>query len=184
MSDSNPSFFARIFLALGAFWQVVFNAEFAAAVRRLRQGEGGAPPAPAPQMQTQPLLLAAAPDAALQLLGLLQRDGRFIDFIEEEVANYSDAEIGAAARVIHEGCRKTLREHFAIEPIRSENEGARITLEKGFDAAAIRLTGNVVGSAPFSGSLTHKGWRAAKVELPKTTAGHDVTVIAPAEVEL
>ncbi len=182
MSNSNPSFFIRIFLAFGTFWKIIFNAEFAAGVQRLRRGEESAPLAPAPVVQSP--LQAAAPDAALQLLGLLQRDGRFIDFIEEEVANYSDAEIGTAARVIHEGCRKTLREHFAIEPIRSENEGARITLEKGFDAAAIRLTGNVVGSAPFSGSLTHKGWRAAKVDLPKTTAGHDVSVIAPAEVEL
>ena len=181
MSDSNPPFFARTFLAFATLWQTLFDAEFAAGVRRLRRGEGSTPPVPTPVAQP---LQTATPDAALQLLGLLQRDGRFIDFIEEEVANYSDAEIGAAARVIHEGCRKTLREHFAIEPIRSENEGARITLEKGFDAAAIRLTGNVVGSAPFSGSLAHKGWRAAKVELPKTTAGHDVTIIAPAEVEL
>jgi hypothetical protein len=122
--------------------------------------------------------------AALQLLGLLQREARFVDFIQEEVAPYTDAEIGAAARVVHEGCRKVLREHFALQPVRSEAEGSRITLQAGFDAAAVRLTGNVVGQAPFNGTLSHRGWLVTEVKLPQLTDLQAAKVIAQAEVEL
>jgi hypothetical protein len=122
--------------------------------------------------------------AALQLLGLLQRDARFIDFVEEDIAGYSDTEIGAASRLVHDGCRAVLREHFTIKPVREEAEGSRVTLADGFDATAIRLTGNVVGSAPFSGSISHRGWKVEEVRLPRLAERHDATVIAPAEVEL
>ena len=122
--------------------------------------------------------------AALQLLGLLQREARFVDFIQEDVAPYTDAEIGAAARVVHEGCRKVLREHFAIQPVRTEAEGSRITLPEGFDATAVRLTGNVVGQAPFTGTLGHRGWQVTAVKLPQLTDTAAAHVIAQAEVEL
>jgi hypothetical protein len=120
----------------------------------------------------------------LQLLGLLQREARFIDFIEEEIAGFSDADIGAAARLVHDGCRRALREHFTIRPVREEAEGSRVTLPEGFDATSIRLTGNVVGKPPFNGSISHRGWRVEEVRLPKLTESHDTTVIAPAEVEI
>lgn len=122
--------------------------------------------------------------AALQLLGLMQREARFVDFIQEDVAPYTDAEIGAAARVVHEGCRKVLREHFAIAPVRIEAEGTRITLQAGFDAAAVRLTGNVVGQAPFTGTLGHRGWQVTDVKLPQLTDTQAAKIIAQAEVEL
>jgi hypothetical protein len=131
-----------------------------------------------------PTLKEASPDAALQLLGLLQRDARFIDFVEEDIKGYSDADIGAAARLVHEGCRATLREHFTIRPVRDEAEGSRVTLAEGFDATSVRLTGNVVGKAPFNGSISHRGWRVDDVRLPKLTGSHNAKVIAPAEVEL
>lgn len=122
--------------------------------------------------------------AALQLLGLLQREARFVDFIQEDVAPYSDAEIGAAARVVHSGCRKVLGEHFTIAPVRAEAEGSRITLPAGFDASAVRLTGNVVGQAPFTGTLGHRGWLVTAVKLPQLTDIQAAKVIAQAEVEL
>ncbi|WP_233849199.1 DUF2760 domain-containing protein [Paraburkholderia sp. HD33-4] len=199
MSDSNPSFLGRISLAVGTFFSILGNGDFAADVLRLRNGEkfGAAPaaapaataapaPAPAPQPKPQPapVLKEATPDAALQLLGLLQRDARFIDFVEEDIKAYSDADIGAAARLVHEGCRATLREHFTMRPVRDEAEGSRVTLPAGFDASSVRLTGNVVGSAPFSGSISHRGWRVDEVRLPKLADGHNAKVIAPAEVEL
>ena len=59
-----------------------------------------------------------------------------------------------------------------------------MTLEPGFDAAAIRPTGNVVGDPPFSGTLAHRGWRVTETRLPKLTGGHDPRIIAAAEVEL
>lgn len=122
--------------------------------------------------------------AALQLLGLMQREARFVDFIQEDVAPYTDAEIGAAARVVHEGCRKVLHDNFTIAPVRTEAEGSRITLQAGFDAAAVRLTGNVVGQAPFTGTLGHRGWQATEVKLPQLTDSKAAQVIAQAEVEL
>jgi hypothetical protein len=137
--------------------------------------------APAPE----PVILKeATPDAALQLLGLLQKEARFIDFIKEDITAYADAEIGVAARVVHEGCNKAINEHFTLEPVRTEQEGNKITLAKGFDAATVRLTGNIVGSAPFTGTLVHKGWQVTDLRLPKLTQGHNPAIIAAAEVEL
>jgi hypothetical protein len=192
MTDSNVSFLGRISLAVGTFFSILGDGEFAARVQRLRSGApmpaSPAPvaaPTPAPAPQPAPVVLKqATPDAALQLLGLLQRDARFVDFVEEDVANYSDADIGAAARVVHGGCRTVLREHFTIRPVRDEAEGSRITLPEGFDATAVRVTGNVVGKAPFTGSLSHRGWRVEEIRLPRLAESHDAKVIAPAEVEL
>jgi len=137
--------------------------------------------APAPE----PVVLKeATPDAALQLLGLLQKEARFIDFIKEDIAAYSDADIGVAARVVHEGCNKAINEHFTLATVRSEQEGSKITLPQGFDAATVRLTGNIVGQAPFTGTLVHKGWQVTGIRLPKLTSGHNAAIVAPAEVEL
>ena len=130
------------------------------------------------------ILREAGPEAALQLLSLLQREGRFVDFLEEDVSSFSDAQIGAAARVVHDGCRKAIREHLPLSPVRSEDEGSKIKLEKGFDAHAVRLTGNVTGEAPFTGTLAHRGWKVKEVKLPKMTEGHDASIVAPAEVEV
>lgn len=195
MSDERPSFFARIFLAWVAYFKTLFDGDFAAGVVRLRAGEPALPP-PEPEPEPEkpkkkkkkkkpaPVIKEAGPGAALQLLALLQREGRFIDFLEEDVSEFSDEEIGAAARVVHEGAKKAIDEHFTIEPIHDEEEGERVTVEEGFDAHSIRLTGNVVGDPPYEGELTHRGWRCAEVDLPKMSEGHDPKILAPAEVEL
>jgi len=130
------------------------------------------------------VLKEATPDAALQLLGLLQKEARFIDFIKEDLAAFSDADIGIAARVVHEGCNKAINEHFTLTAIRNEQEGSKITLPEGFDAAEVRLTGNIVGTAPFTGTLVHKGWQVTGIRLPMLTSGHNAAIVAPAEVEL
>ncbi len=122
--------------------------------------------------------------AALQLLGLLQREARFVDFVKEDVAGYGDADIGAAARIVHEGCRKVLSEHFTIEPVRAETEGSRVWLPDGFEAASIRLSGRVVGQAPFTGTLNHRGWRVTDTRLPQLTDIKAASIVAQAEVEL
>lgn len=175
--NNAPSFFARLSLAFA----VLGDSKLAAQLQDVRNGVvPAAPPAPPPP----PVLKVATPDAALQLLGLLQREARFVDFIQEDVAAYSDADIGGAARLVHTGCRKVLQEHFTLAPTRPEAEGSRVVLEAGFDASINRLTGNVVGTAPFRGTLRHPGWKATDVRLPRTTEGHDPRVIAAAEVEL
>ena len=188
-----PSFASRISIAIGAFFRALSDAEYAVRLTRMSDAapQPAAAPTPAPAPAPAPVptpapvpLRVATPDAALQLLSLFQREARLIDFTQENLAAYSDADIGAAARVVHEGCGKVLREHFTIEAVRSEAEGSRIVLEEGFDAAAVRLTGNVVGKAPFRGALSHRGWRASNVRLPKLAEAHDAAILAPAEVEL
>jgi hypothetical protein len=184
-----PSFWSRLSLAFGAFFKTLGDAEFAARVRDDGIGPVAAPAAPAPAAAPVPTpaaapLRAPTPDAALQLLSLLQREARLVDFVNENITAYADADIGAAARVVHEGCARVLREHFTIEPVRVEAEGSRVTLDEGFDASAVRLTGNVVGKPPFKGALSHRGWRATGVRLPQLAEGHDATILAPAEVEL
>ena len=140
----------------------------------------GALPPPRPAKPAD----APSSDAALQLLALFQREGRLIDFLQQEIAAFSDAEIGATARVVHEGCRKALHAHVKLSPVRSEEEGVSVTLAAGFDPSEVKLSGNVAGAAPYKGVLRHRGWRAKELVLPSAVKGHDPTVIAAAEVEL
>ena len=190
MARTNTSLLSRIALAFHSFFSIVSRPDFAASVERLHAGGQMPSIQPAPSTAAEaaqlaaPLPSAIRDAAALQLLGLLQREARFVDFIKEDVASYSDADIGAASRVVHEGCRKLLSEYFDIEPVRSEDEGSRITLAAGFDAAAIRLTGNVVGQPPFVGRLSHRGWRMTASRLPQLAETHDPAILAQAEVEL
>jgi hypothetical protein len=144
-------------------------------------------PAPPPSRVEPPkpvVVREATPDAALQLLGLLQQEARFIDFLQEEIAGHADADIGAAVRIVHEGCRKVLKQHVKLEPVRPESENSRITLPKGFDASSVRVSGHIVGEPPFTGMLIHRGWRASNIQLPQLAEGHDARILAPAEVEL
>jgi hypothetical protein len=160
----------RIWLAWIAFFKILLDGMFAARVRRL--------PEPVPESK---LPQPPPSTAALQLLALLQREGRFIDFVEQDVTAFSDADVGAAARVVHEGCRKALRSHGAFAPVRSEEEGSSVTLPEGFDSREVKLIGNVRGQAPY---LVHRGWRASSLTLPAPMQDHDPSILAPAEVEL
>ncbi len=198
-------FFSRLSFAFAAFFGILFDGAYAGRLFRARalspavsapslaepeSDDVGAAEEPAPAERVRSEREADQADehreesGALLLLGILQREGRLIDFLEQDVASFSDADVGAAARAVHEGTRRALRSHLTVEPARSEAEGARITLEAGFDASRVKLTGNVRGSAPFTGTLKHPGWRAKDVHLPRAVEGHDVHVLAPAEVEL
>lgn len=125
----------------------------------------------------------AGSESALRLLGLLQQEGRLIDFLEEDIDPYSDAQVGAAVRAIHAGCRGALHQRMRIERIYMEEDGASVEIPAGFDAGAVRLTGNVHGQPPFHGVLQHGGWRASELALP-ASAGVDPSVLAPAEVDV
>lgn len=170
-------FFSRLWLAIVCFFRIVFNAAFAARIAEV----GALGDAPRPDALPDPSRRVDG-GQALHLLSILQREGRLIDFIEEDLAGFSDAQIGAAARAVHEGCRKALHDALSLAPVRPEPEGAQVTLPPGFDPRAIRLTGNVVGDPPFNGVLRHHGWKADAVKLPALSG--DLTVLAPAEVEL
>ena len=143
-----------------------------------------APRMPAPPPKDAAAATEGGASAALQLLALLQREGRLVDFLEQEITGFPDVEIGAAARVVHEGCRKALHEHAELTPVRTEAEGEPVTLIAGYNPDEVKLTGNVQGSAPYKGVLRHRGWRVKTMSLPVPMKGHDTEVIAPAEVEL
>jgi hypothetical protein len=140
------------------------------------------PPPPAVAPSTSPVVQPQT--EALHVLELLQRDGRLIDFLSESLEGFSDSEIGAAARTVHAGCRKTLDAYVELEPVYSEAEGANVTVAPGFDPNAVRLTGNVTGEPPFKGSLRHHGWRALRAAFPPPAQAKDPRILAPAEVEL
>ena len=179
-TPSSLPFGTRLWFAWACFFRVLFDGSFAARVFGVREA---LPPAPEPE-KPKKLPEALPVTSALQLLGLLQREGRFVDFVQEDLAKRSDAEIGAVARVVHEGCRKALRAHATIAPVRSEAEGSSLVLAAGFSPEEVKLVGNVQGSAPYKGVLRHRGWRAEHLELPVPVDGHDARVLAPAEVEL
>lgn len=120
----------------------------------------------------------------LQLLHTLQRTGRLIDFLKEDIASFDDAQVGAAVRKIHEECAKSLEELITIRPLMDEKEGASIQVARGYDPSKIKVVGKVKGEPPFKGTLVHRGWKAHKRSLPKMTGEHASEVICPAEVEV
>lgn len=122
-------------------------------------------------------------DRATQILALLQRDGRFVDFVMEDLAGYPDAQIGAAVRDVHSGCRETVTRYLTLAPVLDDDEGARVTLDRGTDPARVKLVGHVGGAELFQGVVRHRGWEATRVELPPLPLTGR-TIVAPAEVEI
>jgi hypothetical protein len=201
--QASLSFFARLWLAFLCFWRVLVSRPFAQAVlpasrayddgtlAQLPAGAGPSAALPAPAAPPRPRPVEPerlAPErehaSGLAVLGMLQREGRLIDFLQEDVAAFSDADVGAAARIVHEGCRKVVQQYLALEPVLKDSEGARVTVPAGFDAQRIRLAGNVAGQPPFAGSLKHHGWVTTAVRFPELSPSLDARVLAPAEVEL
>lgn len=170
--SSQVPFGRRLALAL----RVLFDGALAA---RWESAQAAALPAPSAEPPPRDL------GPALQLLALLQRDGRLVDFLQQPIDTFTDAEVGAAARVVHQGCRRGLAALVALEPVRVEAEGARVSVSGGELAeGAVRLVGAVTGEPPFSGTLRHPGWRARGLRLPQPVTGASPEVLAPAEVEV
>src|SRR3954453_16801069 len=135
------------------------------------------PPAPA----------APSTDAEIvSFLAILQEKGRLVDFLMDDINPYNDAQVGAAARVVHAGCKGVLQEHFTINPVRTEQEGSTVQVPAGYSADEYRLVGKIAGSAPFSGVLVHRGWKTGMAKLPQLLhrAADRLPTIAPAEVEV
>jgi hypothetical protein len=123
-------------------------------------------------------------EGALAMLALLQREGRLVDFLREDLSQHDDDAIGAAVRDIHRGCKKVLEEHFSLEAVMPGEEDDRVDVPRGFDPGEIRLIGEANGEPPFKGVLRHHGWRVTKVSFPVLADGVDRRVLAPAEVEI
>lgn len=190
---------ATVFFGIGAGLTLVLYLVLLFTGRRLIDSEAAAP-APPPVVETEepaaqpitrpvtePVRPAPPPPAppsdaaAVQMLAVLQREGRLIDFLQEDLSSFPDDQIGAAVRTIHEGTRRALLEHVTLEPVYSESEGSRVTVEPGFDPHAVRLTGNVSGDPPFTGTLQHRGWRITNIDLPESDGER---IVAAAEVEV
>lgn len=121
------------------------------------------------------------PDA-VQLLNTLQEKGRLIDFLMEDIKGYDDAQVGAAVRNIHSGCRQVLSEHFPLAPVVREAEGDKYKVDENFDPASVKLTGNIGKKPPFDGVVRHSGWKVTEIKLPvRPSAGR---IVAQAEVEI
>jgi hypothetical protein len=178
----------RIGFAFRCFFSILFHAQIPNDIAEKLVKPAAAPPTPTPAASIPRLKVVPppAPDAAeraVQMLALLQRDGRLIDFLAENISPYPDEQLGAAVRSIHETCRQTLGQYVKLEPIFDSEEDRPITVPAGFDPASIKLIGNVVGELPVRGILRHKGWKVKDVTLPPLPQGGRM-VIAPAEVEL
>ena len=140
------------------------------------------PGAPAPVAEVR----GQAEAEVVAFLAMLQEKGRLIDFLMDDINSFDDAQVGAAARVVHSGCRAVLQEHLQVIPVRQESEGSAIQVPRGYQADEYRLVGKIAGEAPFSGVLVHRGWKAVSVKLPRMLRepGGRLPALAPAEVEL
>jgi hypothetical protein len=144
-------------------------------------------PLPAPAIVPPPAPATNQAEAEIvAFFALLQEKGRLVDFLMDDVTAYEDAQVGAAARVVHQGCREVLREHFKIAPISEAAEGARVTVPAGYAPDEYRLLGKISGEPPFQGTLIHRGWKTEFVKLPRLIKAdaRRLPGIAPAEVEL
>jgi len=143
-------------------------------------GQGAAAPATAAPATAPPPDTA---DRAVQLLALFQRDGRLVDFLMEDLAAYPDAQVGAAARDVHGGCRAALTRYLSLEPVMDDDEGQAVTVERSADPASVKVTGPIAGDPPYRGVLRHRGWQVSRTELPPLPATGRA-IVAPAEVEV
>lgn len=160
----------RIWLAIRSSLRTLRNREFADKISNLLEPKDQGPPKPS--------------GVPLRLLALLQREGRLLDFLLEDISAYPDAQIGAAVRDIHRHCQAAVKEHLVLEPVLPQPENAMVDVPVGFDPSAIRLVGNVTGQPPFKGTLQHHGWRVKEIKLAAPPEGQDELVVMPAEVEL
>ena len=126
---------------------------------------------------------AKTSDGALQMLGILQRDSRLIDFLMEDISAYSDDQVGAAVRELHNQCRDSVARYVTLQPVIDSVEGT-FTQAPSKDPNLVKFIGNVPATPPSGGTLRHKGWRAVKVDLPALGAKQDASVLAPAEIEI
>jgi hypothetical protein len=185
------TFWERVGFAFRSFFSILFYAEIPhdIAEKLIKPGSTAAPAPVAPSSAPSRLQETQPPspetfDRAVQMLALLQRDGRLIDFLAENISGYPDAQLGAAVRQIQETCRQVLAQYVSLEPILNSEEDQPVTVQAGFETAAIKFIGNVAGTPPVRGVLRHKGWRVKEIKLPPLAQGGGRMVIAPAEVEV
>jgi hypothetical protein len=174
--EHNTGFFSRISMAL----KLMFSQQYAISLL----GPSKPIATEVEEAEQSPELTVTEPQSALQLLSVMQKEGRLIDFINQDVNEFSDDQVAAAARVVHAGVKTAIKQYVEFAPVSEVPEGETINLPENFDKNEYRLTGNIVGTGPFSGALIHKGWKVTSVNFPLLAKNNDLHVVAPAEVEL
>jgi hypothetical protein len=175
----------RIGLALRAFFKALWDREFAASLARILHGDAAKLSAERPATPSPPAVQRAGRSEALTLLAALQREARFVDMVREPLADYSDAQVGAAARDVLRDCGQLLDRFFGLTPASQQEEGHEVEVGEGYDAGSVRVTGNVTGDPPYRGRLIHHGWVATRCDVPAWTGSERARfVVAPQEVEV
>ena len=170
---------SRISSAFRSFFSILFSGELPADIAAEFGFEKPQPP-------PKPVEMPKVSDGALQMLHILQRDSRLIDFLMEDISNYADDQVGAAVRALHADCKASLNRHVTLSPVIDSVEGTfqKLDASKTPDPNRIKLIGNVPANGKVPGGLLrHRGWRASAVELP-ALGKQDITVVTPAEVEV
>lgn len=171
----------KIGLAFRCFFNLLFHGELSDSVLAelglTRKAAAPAKPVAPPAPARTPV------DGALQLLGILQRDSRLVDFLMEDIKSYSDDQVGAAVRELHDQCRDAVSRYVTLQPVIDGVEGT-FAKAPSSDPNVVKFVGNVPAKPPAGGTLRHKGWRAAKIDLPALAAQQDAEIIAPAEIEI
>jgi hypothetical protein len=174
---------SRIVLAIRCFFNMLFGGELSQRtlidLKLVRKGPVAAPAKPSAPAPPPP----RPADGALQILAILQRDSRLVDFLMEDIASYSDDQVGAAVREMHDQCRDSMGRYVTLQPVIDGVEGT-FAKTPSDDPNLVKFIGNLPARPPAGGILRHKGWRAAKVDLPALSAKQDVAIIAPAEIEI
>jgi hypothetical protein len=173
----------RILLAFRSFFALLFQGTLPDdVVRALHLSRSTPAPAKAAAPVPAPVVRVSS-DGALQMLAILQRDSRLIDFLMEDVTSYADEQIGAAVRELHDQCRDSMARYVTLQPVIDGVEGT-FAKAPSTDANVVKFVGNVPAKPPAGGTLRHKGWRAVKIDLPALAAKQDAAIIAPAEIEI
>lgn len=173
---------ARISSAFRSFFAILFRGVLPEDIARefgfVKPGDVKPATAPKPAVEVK------TTDGALQMLSILQRDARLIDFLMEDIAGYGDEQVGAAVRSLHEQSRTVLNRYVTLKPVIDGVEHTQTRIETR-DPNAVKLLGNVPADGKATqGILRHKGWRVEKIDLPKIATGQNVTILAPAEIEI
>jgi hypothetical protein len=179
-----PSYAFRCFFAL--LFKGVIPADILSAFG-VPSPEPAAPPsrpAPATTVPAPSVPVEDHGDRAIQLLALLQRDGRLVDFLLEDLTPYTDAQVSAAVRDVHANCRRAIDRYLPLEPILADEEGMATALSAPVDPSMVKLVGNVRSQASYRGTVRHRGWRVGRVALPPLAPADARFVVAPAEVEV
>lgn len=188
-SQNTPGFVARIGIAFSAFFRALFHAGFAQQILEIQQGKTiTAPSTPDRVAPSAPTPMPAAPPKPqvdpLQLVSILQREGRLIDFLMEDIQGLPDAQIGAAVREVHRKTAKALTDHVSFAPVVETLEDEKMTVQAGYDPSAIRVVGNLGAHPPYTGFVRHRGWKASELKLQPLPAGQNPQIITPAEIEV